>query len=217
MNKREQRLLKDVHRYWKKHGKVVLQFGLTRENKEPPIGPGSSTYRAYGNFVKESKPGTLMKGWVRKEFAKKRELAKHCRKYDSFHARACDSLVKYWNSRKKGGQKLKTYPYAAKLVDLQVKVCVWHKWNMSLEERRRLLNSAFQPLDRQSLALLRDLGKKDRNGDEIHEKAKMGSVKSKMDYDHYQCKIREVCKEAKIPLFAFDYFAWHVRWSDSKA
>jgi hypothetical protein len=208
--KKADRLRKAIRTYWAQHGAAVLRYGLAQRGKRAPLGAGSTTYRAYGKVVgSKETPSALMKRWVRYNFGKRNKLGK-CVDFVTFHQSALKSLVKYWNDHNRCNRKLKPVPYGTKLLDLQVKVCVWQQWNMTKKQRGRLLNSAYQPLDTYSLRLLRLLGVNTKKGKPISKRASMGAIKSEDAYEHFQKAIRAESDRMKIPIFAFDYYAWNM-------
>jgi hypothetical protein len=210
--------LEDIRRFWKRHGEVILQYGLTHEDHSVPNGIGSNTLRAYGKYVGESqKPSRLMKAWSHRQFDKKKpSWPTTAKAFDDFHIEMRDSLAKFWNLRRAGGKSLPIFPYVCKLLDLQMKACIWRGWRMSPSQRLRLLNIAYQPLDTYSLRLLKVI--RDAFGEEsklaIPANASMGFVDEEPRYILLQHEIREQCKTAEVPVFAFDYYAWNNRSID---
>lgn len=204
--------LQKLRDYWKKYGEIILAYGQVPVN-DKQLGVGASTYRAYGKFLNRKskskqlqKPSDLMQGWVKERFAKL-ALTK-TRHFGKFHKLARESLAGYWKAT--SGKKLPIFPYACKLLDLHIKHCIWHRKNkMGKQQQHDLLRVAFQPLDSYSLLLLRKLGVRRPNGEEILSKPLMGLVQSEREYTHLQKQIRRKCGKANVPRFAFDHYAWN--------
>jgi hypothetical protein len=205
--------LKRLRWFWVNYGAIIVKYGSVPVSTND-FGVGGSTFRAYGRFVpgkkgkKKHKPTRIVKDWLDKELPKCKLAT--TKVFAKFHRRARESLSRYWKLSTKS--KLPTFPYASKVVDLHVKHVIWHDRRLPEWRKRQLRRSAFQPLDRYSLELLRHLKVSLPKGKPIPSQATMGAIRNGPNYIHLQMQIRKICSKAKVPPFAFDQFAWKQIW-----
>ena len=208
--------VKELGKFWRRYGKVIMKYGRIPVSPES-TGVGGNTYRAYGSFVDKEKkttgakqkgwtPSRIFQSWVNGKF--KNLKLRHTNNFEKLHNAARESLVTYWRLRARKAKKvLPCFPYASKLIDLHFKHLIWHPIVIGKGRREKLSKAVYQPLDKYSLICL----KKFNVTLKIDKNPKMGSVKSEKQYLHLQEEIRCICKAARVPLFAFDQFAWNYR------
>ena len=209
--------IQKLGRFWNTYGDYILGYGKVPNYAS---GVGGNTYRAYGKFVKKTKPrrkenqpSEIFKDWI-KEYKRMASDLDSSLPFITLHNTALKSLVKYWNKRTYKHRPLEIYPYATKLLDLHLKHIIWHdRYKTPPGRLGELRDVMYQPLDSYSLALLSECGVALKDGEPIKPNATMGLVKNKNGYIHLQNAIERICGEANVPMFAFDQFAWNHRYA----